>query len=381
MRIHIALLSLLLATNAARGQSGGIPPVPEASALEQKMLADAEDGSLEHFSLWEASLIAAGVTTHEELNRRRAVLLSDAQRLRQQTRSLDKAQRARAAFDFLHRQYLTGSYHASCSDVRSTLDSEQYNCVTATILYHCLCRACDLEPQALATAGHVFSHFSDPPLGRIETTCREWFTKGRLGRTGQPPVTAPHIDEPRGLSPVQLVAKVYYNHGVVELEARRFAAAARALSISCQLDTQDQAAKANLLATLNNWALAESNADNFEFAADLLLEGLQRSNDYEPLLANDLHIHQKWALALCHNGKHEQALHLLEACYARRPEVELFDLGRFAVISLWARTLMDAGEYEQANQLLQQASRRYPHRDDVRHYQATVLTAVGNSTP
>src|SRR5690606_27981556 len=103
----------------------------------------------------------------------------------------------------------------------------------------------------------------------------------------------------REIGELELLAKIDYNRGVAHLAAARFPEAEQEFRLSLQLDPLDQAAQENLLAALNNWALALSDQAEFEQAARLLERGRAVNPDYGPLRANDLHIHQRWAQALC----------------------------------------------------------------------------------
>jgi tetratricopeptide (TPR) repeat protein len=366
---------VMILTLAQAGEPAGAIDRPAASLemLRQRLLHDATDGAFDEFSLFDAALVASGLTDEPRLlehNVKFRRLLLDLT-----AECTDSSERARAerVFQFMHARVLTGPYDAKCSNFQATLDEGRFNCVTATLLYQLLCEHVSLNPQIIATPGHVFSSFEQPTIGDVQTTCVDWF------RTPHPARDAGSLSVRRRLSDVQLIGKIYYNEGVGLLETNQFSAAIHTLQVSLQLDSQDPAARDNLLAGWNNWALAESDAGRLQRAAELVLEGLQFDPNYAPLLANDLHIHQKQALALCDAGKFEQALEVLERCHARRPDVQLFDMGRLAVVGVWSESLLRDGHFDQAFRVLDQAEKEWSSGSRLDTYEENLVCRMVDS--
>ena len=311
------LLAALIAADA------GVPDSLEQRPLEQRLIADARDGRLDQFSLFEAALIGSGVAGEDELRQRSAEFGAIAQQLRAACDGQPAAAQVQSIFHFTHQRFLTGQYDAECSDLQRTVNEGRFNCVTATVIFHGLCEHAGLEPQIVAVPGHVYSHFQVPGVEDVQTTCAEWFQSPR-----DRPLDDKFNDSRRRIiTPVQLLGKIYYNAGIALLEERSYERAVVALELSQRLDAEDRAARDNLLAAINNWSLAEEDAGNVERASELIERGLQLDPAYGPLLANDLHIHQKRALALCDAGRYAEAWGLLERCRVRRPDVPLYDAG------------------------------------------------------
>jgi tetratricopeptide (TPR) repeat protein len=275
------------------------------------------------------ALLAGGMSSPATLaarERRFAALAEDLQ-----SRLAPEApprKRIATVFAFLQHEALLGNYRQQASDIELALDGGDYNCVSATILFVALAQRAGLQPQIWHAPGHVFCRFPGESL-EIETTCRDWLSasRPRPPRPGARRITSAH-----------LVAKLDYNRGILLLEQGRFAPALAALRRSCAGDPLDRDARQNLLAGLNNAALAECAAGRFAPAAALLAEVRDIDPDYAPLRVNDVHLHQKWVLDLCVAGRFAAALELLERGYARRPDVPLFASGRQAVAEWWARS-------------------------------------------
>lgn len=313
----------------------------------------------ETLALLESALIASGV---EDAQHRAACLTRFARiasSLKSQrgdtVRSPEEV--AADAHRHLHSTLLTGRYVAECSEVDRVFDDGIYNCVSATVMFHALCAELDLRRVAVARRTHVFSRLPESNLD-VETTCAEWFDV--------PASERPHVEaEEREISDRALIGKIYFNRGVALLERRDFAAAIELIRTSLLWDAHDPSARENLLAGLNNWALAECDARRFAAAARLIDEGLAIDPTYQPLLANDLHVRQRWVVDLCDHNQFATARDVLQAGFRRRPDAELFDQGRLAVYRLWAKWLIRRGQLPEGFAVLDEARRLVGERPDV----------------
>jgi len=304
---------------------------------EDGLLADATDGRLDQFSLFDAALIASGApdvenaaTCHARFERFRASLA------RAITAEMSVRERAEEIFRRMHQEFLTGQYRPACTELHRTLNDGHYNCVTATVLFRCLCAEFGIPLKTIVETGHVYCLLeSDRPVA-IQTTSLDGFTSSDAAVGG------------REITDVQLLAKIYYNRGVGLLEENRFQKAFDLLQIGYGLDRQDQIAWRNILACLNNWSLSECDAGRFQHAAELLLRGLEMAPDYRPFLDNELHVHHRWVSRLCTDGRFEQALSILESGYRRRPTAPLFEDGRRAVYQAWENARRSSGKSVEA---------------------------------
>jgi tetratricopeptide (TPR) repeat protein len=340
-------------------------PLASVTSLESHLLADAADGRLDQFSLLQAALISGGSTEATDLAFREQQLLSKWRELDEAKIShLTPQQRTQLIMAGMHRLLLTGKYEADCTEVQRTLQSGDYNCVTASVLFLELSRRQGVPATSVAVPGHIYCRtLLDSPQD-VQTTCRDWFDilHGRVVSPESQQLLqsiAAKQQHTRTLSDVALVGKVYYNRGVTALETRDYAGAIELLAISLRLDPADAPAKNNLIAAYNNWALELCDAGEYAAAAEKLAIGRQWDPNYGPLLTNDLHVHQKWVLALCERGQHAAALDLLEQGYARRPEANLFDAGRFAVIGMWLKSVAERQDVKRLHSILASTRERY----------------------
>ncbi len=360
----------------------------EVSQLEQRLVADAADGRLDDHSLFRAALIASGVGREKALAgylRRYDKLVKQLQRSRSVTSTDEPLARAEAVFEFLHARLLRGQYRINCTDVREALDHGHYNCVSASVLFNCLAEAVGLEVRGLEIPGHAMSRLQagDTSLD-IETTCSDWF---RLKH--DPDKQAASVEktlgttavagrrEARAVSPVQLVAMIYYNRGVDLLAEERFAEAASANAKALQLDPQSTAAWGNLLATVNNWAIAQGNAQRFAEARDLLGQALALDPEYESFTTNYIHVHHQWVEHLCEAAQFEEARDVLAAAETEQPELPFFRHASIDVYRRWVRSVFDRDEPDLAFTILDAAASRHGACREVLQMEEAVVNDCG----
>jgi hypothetical protein len=253
----------------------------QACSLEKELLADARDGALGRFDLPTACLIASGVSDRAELSHQRMLLADAAARIQPLNLTpLPPEERARAILHRLHAEMLTGRYDKQATDLRRTLAGGDFNCLSALVLYLELCRQAGLPLEIWSQPGHVFCMPQGRTL-RIEPASRQW----------PAPLSARSSSaQPRRITPLELVGKFYYNRGVQLLEQRQFEQGVALISMAGRLDPHDADAQANLLAGLNNWALALCQQEQHAAAAALIARGLALDPQFPPLLANERYV-------------------------------------------------------------------------------------------
>jgi tetratricopeptide (TPR) repeat protein len=372
--LRLASLLILLACSVA-------VTAGEQSSLETRLLADAADGRLDRHTLLHAALIAGGVGDETELRQAERRLESLWLEVEQPLIArLPQHDRPKAIFLALHRLLLSGKYQAECTELHRTIQTGDYNCVTATILYLELCRRHGLQAVAVAVPGHVYCRLLGPPPEDVQTTCRDWFdvrdgvaSSSLVGAVDRQ--LALQSGKPRELSDCELLGKIYYNRGVSLLEKHDYAGAIELLRQGLALDPLDEPARNNLLAAHNNWALALCDAGDFAAAAARLAEGQSIDREYVPLQTNDLYVHQKWVLQLCDQGRYSSAIDVLDRCHLRRPEAPLFDSGRYAVYGMWSRSLLEGNRLKDALAVLDAARRRFGDEQELRRQEQLAFEA------
>ena len=339
----------------------------ESAAAEVELLEDVDDGHLQRFEFVDAAFIAGGLTdprSRAELLRRRDELYAaiDFSAIRK----LPNQERPTAVLGALHVHILRGKFRPTATLVQETLTTGDFNCVTATILFFDICSRANVSVEIIAKSGHVCSRLVNSDC-EIETT-RFVAGNARYDSRTQEEVVRQMVSNlearragkivSRGITPSELLGRIYYNRALAALERQEFAAAVRLLEHSLTCDPQDRDALENLLAGYNNWALALCERSDYSAAAERIAKGLAHGASYQPLRSNDLHVHQKWVAHLCREAEFSRALQVLEAGKVRRPEAPLFASGQRVVYEAWLKHCVASGDSVEAARVLRQAQQQ-----------------------
>ena len=145
----------------------------QATPTERRLLRNvAEQGDLEGMELIEAGFIASGVEGEAAL----AHYVGRVKRLERKLRSTavgnlpTERSRARAILTWLHGNVLE-RYRARHSKLTEVLETGDYNCVSATLLFNGLLRRFGIQSRVVDSPTHVLSHaFVDGTWVEVETT-------------------------------------------------------------------------------------------------------------------------------------------------------------------------------------------------------------------
>jgi tetratricopeptide (TPR) repeat protein len=322
----------------------GVDPV------ERALLQDAQDGRWDNFDLFRAALIVEGVRDPNKFRNyemRIDKIVAEANQYLQSVHQENSPEAlTRKLFELLHQKILTGQYDLDCTNLGKVLETGRFNCVSATILFNCLAYKAGLDVYALEMPGHALSRvkFDDGTSIDIETTCPRWFeykneternnaiiasavpaeaypitgnqTSNITNNTNAHSVTnsdfAPKdlLQKKREISPVQLIATIYYNKGVDLHAEKRYAEAAMSNVKALHLDPINATAWGNFMAAINNWSIeltTELNPKRYDIAALLLDRGVYLDPSYDKFQANQLHVYYFWIRDLAVEGRNEDA--------------------------------------------------------------------------
>ena len=342
------------------------------NALERDLLDDSVDGTWQRWDIVSAALVAEGLADRTRVDAYRNKVAS----IVGEVPSREKDRLVQTIFETLHGRLLTGKYDVACTNLAHAIDTGDFNCVSATVLFHAMAQQAGLDVCGLEMRGHALSRVRfDHQVIDLETTCADWFnlsererrradTPSKVGydtaylaaRRQMPqtvdqslnvtrsldagthavrsvsrdsadlPPTLPPTLSPnevpgsfREISDVQLIATIYYNRGVDELTAGHFSTATVANIKALQLDPQNENAWRNLMATFNNWAIARASEGDYIGAAQLLDEGRFIDDGYELFRANQVHTFYHWVVDVADNRDYDKALTLLQMAEDRLP--------------------------------------------------------------
>lgn len=301
MRSVVALLLIVGLPAVADGQSldarfsfasAAATPV-ENLAAERDLLDDAADGRFDRYDLLDAALIASGVVEPHRRAAYRRTFDGWVAELQVSGRVTGSTfDRARAVHEFLHARAFTGGFGEHCTTLDGVFDAGRFNCISSVILYRCMAVRFGLRVRGVEVPAHAYAVVeTDAGPLVVQTTCPGWFLvlgdesmrraalQRTLGAVAATTADRRPIDG-RSLDDVALVAIVYYNRGLDHLEAGRFAESIATNRTALRLDPRNGAARANLLATLNNWSLDRYRRGDVAEAVRLLEQGLAIDPNY-----------------------------------------------------------------------------------------------------
>ncbi len=305
-------------------------------AIEEALFRDSADGRLDDFTQFQAAIVAGGESDLEELKRYESAFAKLVQKFRSERQNTNATpELVRAAFEFMHKNVFYGGYRIEASDPRTVLSTGKFNCVSAVTLFDCMLDSLGVPASPLRMPSHAMSraYLSDEIID-VETTCPKWFElrndpekRAEIAAKASGTTGASVEKDAKPVTTVQLVAMIYYNRGVDYLAAKEFAQAAKANAKALRLDSTNDLARGNFLATVNNWSIQLADELRFEEAAAALKCGLKFAPAYKPYSQNFVHVYRCWAERCRNEGRADEAVRLLRDALQtmpNQPQLEAF---------------------------------------------------------
>ncbi len=359
--IGLGLTGIAYAPTTAWGQPASLPAELPAwlrldlGPAEKPLLADAADGRLDDHDLLAAALVADGISNPVTQDRyRRQFEGWIAELLPTIAGQTGTTARTELVFQFLQRHVLRGSYQESSSSLVELFERGQYNCVSSTIIFCCLAEHLQIDVRAAEAPGHVIARLIEGENHvDIETTCRDWRRAAKLD-------TARPGEAFRGLSKLGLLALAYYNRGVDALEKRDFDAALAENVKALRLDPASRTARSNLLAALNNGALAVSDQGRHEAALEQLLFARSIDPEFEPAAKNLQVVRRRQVIGLCDRHEFRRASTILAEARQENPKDAELQAFEAEVLNREGLRLLESDRVEEAIDWYRQALANRP---------------------
>ena len=286
---HAAWTLLVLAgVTLPAGRTAAEPFGPsQPVAVETRLIQDLADGACDEHSFLQAAILASGVTDRSQLSKCEEEFAAALQAWRPivATRTGDLAC-VRTIHRLVHERFLQGRYRADQDNVAELLESGSHNCLSATVLLVAFCRDLGVPAMAVEAPGHVLAYLPQADSGMlIESASPTWrvYPFPSLTAVQKPGDTQRQF---RVLSPTDLIASIYFNRGVHYLEQGRFADALEANKMALAIDPKCASARENLLATVNNWAVAVGTSGQVDQALEMLEAAQAIAPEFQPFAAN-----------------------------------------------------------------------------------------------
>ncbi len=219
------------------------------SPAERDLFADAATGQLRRITLLDAGLIASGVTNLAAIDEARTRFGAVQNELSTLDTGHDDGpeashqenqvlRRVALIHHVLHQRLLRGGYDANATNLATTLQTGVYNCAARPCCSWRWLEQYDVPVQAMELPGHVRAMVDCADQRyEIEVTCPVWsqairrcedggtLTTPRRVDFGDPTLSPSERESGRRVSPLGLVAMIYYNRGIDAFNDRQFATA------------------------------------------------------------------------------------------------------------------------------------------------------------
>ena len=326
---------------------------------EESLFEDARDGKLENWSFAEAALLASGVTDKEKRQTYLAAIDRWERGARQATTAAKSPfERGEQLLTLLHAGPMAKGYESHQTDVSVILETGKFNCVSSAAMYNILGRRLGLDLRAIEVPDHAFSILYDGTRhADVETTTAQGFNPARdpasqkqfEQQTGFRYIPESNRDQRREINEVGLVAIIYYNHGVMLTDQKKYHEALVTYFRALSLDAEFDSAVKNALAVLANWSNQLSKGQKFAEAIDVLATGLDLAPEDGTLRHNHKVVWGEWADATMKSGDTDQALDILHRAAQKIPgEASHFDSQQAWLFVQRGEDLVKAKQWEQA---------------------------------
>ncbi len=299
------------------------------SADELALFDDAKDGRLDNWSLADAALIASGVTSASA----RQPLLHRIDRLAQlaanEMTAADKLQQGEQLLQWLHQAPMKAGYQEDQTRLSTLLNKGVYNCVSSAVLFSVLGKRQGIDVRGIEVPDHALAIVYDGTRNAdVETTTPAGFNPSRsraavdafTQRTGFAYIPSSRSDQRREISPLGLVALIYYNRGVEFSRQERYQEALKAYFSSLSLDREAGSAVKNALAGLANWSVHLAKKGEFQQALQVVGAGLKLAPEDRTLLHNRKSIWQEHINRSIAAGDQSATLALIDQAHAAVPD-------------------------------------------------------------
>lgn len=371
-----------------------------ATGLERKLFADAQDGQLDDYSMIDAAFVASGLPDGEALalyRKKYKSLLSGARRLA--NREATDYARAKAVFKYLHKKTLR-TYGLHSVDMVGLFSRGDYNCVSATVLFNALLEDINLESWGVLVPSHAYSIvLIDGREVEVETTSPNGFDPARTDEAyrqllkqygldgalydaaGGKRKTSSLIREVEGkkqpVGNLTMVAVIYSNLAAARVRDGDLEGALANFVKASALSDENPHFQRSRDALLNNLVVDLVEAGSYLRAAAAAsaarrIPGLDQ-NILQKLVSLQAHATTKRAMELGDLGRHQEAVAVYDQALVELPGQEMLLHNRKARYVNWGIALTSTRQFREAATVLLAALARYPDADVVRNnYLATV---------
>ena len=302
----------------------------DVSTDEKSLFEDASDGSLDKWTFAEAALIASGATEKTKRDALLAKIESIETAAKSQTDPInDPMRKGDALLGFLHSSYLTAGYVKQQTDFTTLLENQSFNCVSSAILFSVIGRRLGLDVRGIEVPDHALAiQYVGSKHADVETTNARGFDPSRRpealqsfeNQTGFRYIADRHPEKRREITPLGMVALIYFNHAVAAESRKDYGEALELHFCALSLDPEFKSSVKNVMADIANWGVELAKQNNHADAIAVINAGLALAPDDLTLRHNREFVWQRRVFDEIDAGRFDSALDLLREAHQQIPD-------------------------------------------------------------
>ena len=218
-----------------------LAPIAKAQSLQSELYEDISDDNLDEFTHVEAALIISGADSEDALEKASVwfqEILEDI-RSKRIVDVFEKESSAERLFQYLHATWLK-TYVKEATTLLDIRDRQEFNCVSATILYNLTCDEVGLRTMAFETPTHVYTIFSNfertvmventttmgfniyKNLNAYSRYMRQYYPENRMYQIGLDRLYAYENAHGRRITNTELLGLISYNQAYFAFEDKNY---------------------------------------------------------------------------------------------------------------------------------------------------------------
>lgn len=358
MRLVLVVLFLTLESVYAKPSDVISFETNELTAVEALFFADIDDGTFDRYTLWDAFLIASGITEEkafalysEKLSaiRRKASAALDAYK------TDDAYALGKRTLFWIHSNVIS-RYVGDATDAYAVIDRGEYNCLSASILYALIANDLGLSVKGVMVPDHSFCVLKDARGDKdIETTVMYGFNPGTKeieklkNETRYVYVPRNNYSRREEVNVQQLIAALYGNR--ISLIQRSTGDCSRDLPAykkGYYLDPASVLFRENIASCFNNLVIYAIDRKEYSAAGQLIAQGKRFAPDNPDYRSLTLKIIQERARDASLNNDFSGAIAITKEAFREYPGDAGMRQNVAYYYQKWGKTYADAGKYTDA---------------------------------
>ncbi|MFC1566453.1 tetratricopeptide repeat protein [bacterium] len=358
----IILLILLLSNAYSKPSDKIILENHELTKTEKSFFEDLDDGKLDSYSLYDAALIASGLTSRKDFKKYKKILTKIKSSAMQHIATLgteDPYVIAKELLQWLHKNSLK-KYTERATILTNIFNDGSFNCLSASVLYMLIAQDLDLNIVGVLAPEHAFCMLIDSRGNKdIETTVKYGFDPGKeeieqmKNETRTVYVPKQNYQDRANIDIYHLIGMLYSNRLGIrrpseELVNEYFENHLAKFKKAYYFYPESPVFLENIVLALNNIALKAINNQEYDYAFETINQGKQIEPDLENWNKLKIHYYNTNLINKKSELEFEKAIKIAKQGLDEFPNNAMLKNNLTATYLDWAKELFENEQYTSA---------------------------------